>query len=226
MEVVDIDNYIFKYFLLLRQLYTLKFSFIPKKYEFLITYKYIPTQHEQELMRKEFLLLNLKKSSLNARINKLISNEIPKIFFNNCLAYLKTNFPLCTQNEDIFLKDAFVGGRREIFSNVDRRMKKNEYFYNCDLPSAYFHSLEGLFPVGTHKVQCNPPMTTKIQNLAFYNCKVSCKDMVLPVLPYRTDKILYPEGTFSGTWFGEELNLFLQQGGVIEQIYYVYTWDH
>lgn len=224
LKVGDIENFIFKYFLLLRHSIRPNYPNICfRKYNYLIYYAYVGTSQEYQLMEKDFLLLNGNRGSIRSKLNKLLMRERTDDFFNNCLAYLKTNYPFCTQNEDVFLKDAFVGGRREIISNVYKKRRKNELIHSCDLPSAYFQSLSGLFPVGIHTVEKNPSILKPINNLAFYNCTVRCTKMQLPVLPLKAARVIFPEGTFRGTWFGEELNLFLEEGGTIVDIHYIYT---
>lgn len=61
-----------------------------------------------------------------------------------------------------------------------------------------------------------------IKKNAFYFVSV-ISDMELPILPYRnmkTGKLLFPNGCFCGLYWWEELQLFLNQGGVIKDIYY------
>lgn len=349
------SHFIYKYFIYIKSFIPIQFKpihFI--QYSWIINNNFIINKFEFEDFTKNYKKLHLDEKKLISSVNKLLNFD--KFFFLNVLGYLNTNFPFCPQNEDIFLKEAFFGGRREVLNNVDKEvsdvrnelhsnvmdlhfkyalfcmktytdswenedqmnvvkggleldffninmmLEKNKineisniidqqemggsisadrsgnlkvdlqskvreevntkdggeslvktlkkkdiadidvdsyfskfnlkdtmYIFNCDLPDAYFNTLKYKFPVGTHKVKIlneTSGYKVSIKNTSFYKCKVYQPSHELPVLPYRDGKVIYPEGIFTGIWFGEELNLFISEGGgQILEVYTEYWWD-
>lgn len=83
----------------------------------------------------------------------------------------------------------------------------------------YTNRLMEKYPLGKYKKEIN---VKKITDNGFFYVSVY-SNMVIPILPYRdtcTGKLLFPNGFFSGLYWGEELKLFEENGGKINKIHY------
>lgn len=104
-----------------------------------------------------------------------------------------------------WVRFGYYGGRTEIF-----RMKGEGLKY-YDLNSSYPASMMLDMPAG-NKVECElyEPERYGKNYVGFVECIVHIPpECEIPPLPFRADsgKLLFPAGTFSGTWSTEELNL-------------------
>lgn len=235
-SIISKEEFIYKYFYLLVQKYNKLKKYVHKfnllctpllnieNYDELIyTYeiefnKYF-LSNENKLIRFVENLLNKDSTRIN-NINLYIKNPNTSIYF--------------LSKEDVFIgSKAFMGSRVELIKNVTPDNYINSFsenwVYNCDLKQAYFSNLDSKYPIGSPKVlHVNKPFdgSSKFDNLCLYTCKVKSLHKYLPVLPFRyKDKLVFPNGVFTGTWWGEELNYFLECGGVVEFIYCIYYWD-
>ena len=120
-----------------------------------------------------------------------------------------------TLHFDRMFRDAYYGGRCEVFGNL----KKDEHCFHFDFSGMYSQQLLKEFPYGNYR-RIEPCYC--INDYGFYYVLVE-SNCELPSLPYRdknSGKLLFPNGTFYGLYWGEELNLFIRNGGVIKKIYY------
>lgn len=140
-----------------------------------------------------------------------ISGLSLKIFekkFNNVVK-MKMNI-----KEDDLIRPAYYGGRCEVFGNP----YKDDYIFHFDFSSMYTNKLKEEFPYGDYKIIKNPKSFKKI---GFYLVTVNSNINKIPILPFRckeTNKLLFPNGHFSGLYWYEELKLFVENGGVISKI--------
>ena len=118
-----------------------------------------------------------------------------------------------------FIREGFYGGRNEIFIPGF-----NGECWSQDINSAYpYQMITNKFPVGKAiKIYGKP---TKL-NFGFIYAKVSyypdkTEKQIIPVLPiydHVLKKLIWPIGSFTGTWFSEELNYAEQNEYIIERL--------
>lgn len=138
----------------------------------------------------------------------------------------KKNFNFIDINLNMFeefdkiIRPAYYGGRCEVFGNL----KNDETCYHFDFSGMYTNRLMEEYPYGAYKIIKN---IKNIKKFGFYYVSVY-SDLELPILPYRdpkSGKLLFPNGNFSGLYWGEELMLFEENGGIIKTILYGIEFD-
>ena len=133
---------------------------------------------------------------------------IPRhMHFDSCKD--KTSVPpnsgMCTGCLHTWVRKGYYGGRTEIFRMAGVNLK----YY--DLNSSYPASMMLDIP-GGNKVECDTyePERYSKNYVGFVECIVHIPpECEIPPLPFRADsgKLLFPAGTFGGTWSTEELEL-------------------
>ena len=132
------------------------------------------------------------------------------------LAYkiFKKNFrdkkrDLITRNNE-FVRQAYFGGRCEIF----KFLGKNIRYY--DINSCYPFVMQKSLPIGIacfesrHKNALRIIMKTEY--LGFADITIRAKYMYIPVLPHKGKKLIFPCGTFRGTYTLTEIRYALNTG--------------
>ena len=140
-----------------------------------------------------------------------------KIFFKN---FNKYNITKKLKLEDYtFIKNSFFGGRCEVFGN-----KKDSEFINFfDFSGMYGQCMLQEFPVGEGTYYTNPK--SEYYNKVGFHTIEFISDMSIPVLPYKNNKLLFCNGTMIGTYWYEEIILFVENGGIIKRIINSYVYD-
>jgi hypothetical protein len=139
-----------------------------------------------------------------------LSLQVFKKNFNSFSLSLKTSLDF-----DNLVRPAYYGGRCEVFGNL----VEGEKCLHFDFSGMYTNRLLDDYPYGSYN-RVENVMT--ITSSGFYFVSVF-SNLDLPILPYRDEnsgKLLFPNGNFYGLYWGEELLLFLEFGGVITKIYY------
>jgi hypothetical protein len=120
--------------------------------------------------------------------------------------------------EDEKFRSAYFGGRTEVF--ISR--KEIEHGYHYDINSQYPSQMKyNLFP-NPNKLRSfdNPKDFIDKINMVegCATCTVTApNDLHIPILPFRgTDNLLFPIGTFKGTWCLPELRIALKLGYEID----------
>lgn len=115
------------------------------------------------------------------------------------------NKPIRVTTPDIqnFVRESYAGGRCEIFKQV---MGIGEC---VDVNSLYPFSMLNPLPV-EHVGASHDAF-----DFGFHDCTVRVPDCYMPILWKKTTKLIFPTGTFRGTFFSEELKLAVEQGAVI-----------
>lgn len=148
-----------------------------------------------------------------------ISGLALKIFDRNFNSYikLKNNSRL-----DDIIRPAYYGGRCEVFGNP----RDDDLIFHYDFSSMYTNMLKEEFPYGSYSI-IEKPANLNIDG--FYFIKVRSEVGDIPILPYRckkTNKLIFPNGTFSGLYWKEEIDLFIRNGGVILEVLYCVTFEN
>lgn len=170
------------------------------------------------LIVKNFLnkIWNTTKKIDNTLIHSAnsISSLALKTFskkFNN--KHLNTSIEL---KFDTILRSAYFGGRCEVFGNL----KENEKCFHFDFTGMYSQIMLENFCYGNMYINNN---ISEINGPGFYNVEIESVNMDVPILPYRNpkdSKLLFPNGTWTNTYWWEELVYFKENNGIIKKINY------
>ena len=98
--------------------------------------------------------------------------------------------------EHEYIKESYCGGRCEVFGNP-----KNKIIHYFDFSGMHSQSMREKFPLGK-KFFSNKNLD--VNNCGFHSVKLKINDY-LPFLPYKTNKLLFPNGIITGRYWYEEL---------------------
>lgn len=130
------------------------------------------------------------------------------------LQYYIKNYNLIDLNPkeifDNYAREGYYNGRDEVFGNL----VENEIALQYKYPNIYALCLLENLPASDYYF-CNP---TNIELPGFYKITF-CSNLDYPILPVKTDKLYFPNGTYTGTYWFEEILLFLKYGGIIKEIH-------
>lgn len=165
---------------------------------------------------KKFTQLFKELSTLLSCIspNWYIQNSIAPIAFDYLKKHVKEAKYTLYTNQALFelLKENFFGGRNELFARGI-----HEEVTLIDYKGLYNRLLLLEYPVGDPTFITQP---SDISAPGFYCVKVS-STLATPLLPRKEEgKVIYKNGTFTGVFWHEELQLFKKYGGQILNIEY------
>lgn len=117
------------------------------------------------------------------------------------------------KEKELYIRDSYFGGRCEVFGNP---YGKN--IFHFDFPGMYGLCMKEKNVFGESYFEYN----IKTENLkpGFYNIDWESNNNI-PVLPHHNqinNKLLFCNGVGNGTYWFEEINLFLENGGKINKI--------
>ena len=150
-----------------------------------------------------------------------ISINIFKFNFNKKFIEIRTSI-----EEDLIFRKAYFGGRCEVFGNVEGF---NEKIFHFDFNSMYGQIMMQKFPL---KEYIYKEANLNINRPGFYYIKIKSLNLNIPVLPHRSEEeadgqdmgIMFTNGEFEGLYWYEEILLFKEEGGLIEEIVYGYEF--
>ncbi len=163
----------------------------------------------------EDIINTLKKINKNFINYFLKSNSSPSFsykiyfkFFNKFNIKEKINLELYE-----YIKLSYFGGRCEIFGNP-YDYEKIKYY---DFSGMYAQCMLEIFPYGEYEIVLNP---NNLNNIGFYY--ITCiSNLEYPILPTKdNNKLMFKNGIIEGLFWYEEINLFLEKGGVLKNIKY------
>jgi len=163
-------------------------------------------------------LVNKFNSSLGGKNLKLLtySYSISSYAVKYCIYKYNTFQRKLPQNLEYIIRESYFGGRCEVFGNP----LENEYVYHFDFRGMYSQCMKEQLPTYNFKyVEVNT-----ISNPGFYKITFT-SNLNIPVLPVRTDLLYFPNGQYTGTYWYEEINLFKEEGGIINQIHFAILCD-
>lgn len=106
-------------------------------------------------------------------------------------------------NIETFVRKAYFGGRVEIFKP--------------DMKSGYCYDFNSLYPsVMIEDMPSSTYIYVKKRNkskIGFYQAKIFVPDMQIPCMPFKSNKLIFPTGTWTGYFSGVELDLLEEVGG-------------
>lgn len=168
--------------------------------------------------------------------------NLPPTLGGLCVKVWKHFGGVNTHDSHELSRQALFGGRVELFSICDDETWSNnppESIYSCfhgktsladlllsnhDTKNIVYTDINSLYPAMMLKEYPGELETwtkKRLPKFGIAKCKVYQPKTDLAVLPYRGQdgRILYPCGTFKGTWTITELNYFKSQGGKILKVY-------
>ena len=146
-----------------------------------------------------------------------ISGIAIKLFKSN---YNEYNIKWLDIDIDEKIRPAYYGGRCEVFGNS----YDHEQVFHYDFTGMYTNRLLEEYPIDNPFFNENP---LKIENPGFYSVQIKSHNFSIPILPYRdlqSNKLLFPNGRFAGVYWYEELLLFLENGGIVEKIFWSFEY--
>lgn len=117
-----------------------------------------------------------------------------------------------------FIFQGYYGGRTEVYK---KGVFKDVHYY--DINSLYPSVMRNEFPL-PQSVKETPILSEFYINNYFgvTECTIKCPNINKPLLPYRDEerkKLIFPKGTFKGTWNNHELKRALELGYQIIKIH-------
>jgi len=164
------------------------------------------------IFQEKYLNENMKARSISS-----LSLEVFKEHFNNLNLETKLD-----KKYDKIVREAYFGGRCEIFGNV----KEGEKIFHFDFTGMYSEIMKEEFCFGKIKIIKEIGIEKKIEE-GFYDVDIVSNNMNIPVLPFRSEegKLLFPNGVWRGVYWYEELMLFLEEGGKINKIHKIIKFE-
>lgn len=142
-----------------------------------------------------------------------ISGLATKIFCKKYNAY-KLNL-VFNSEQNFLIRRAFWGGRCEVFGNLEF----GDILHYFDFPGMYASVMQQSFCFGKSHVVYDK---LSISSPGYYHVTVTSVSMAIPLLPMKNSdgQIFFPNGTWTGTYWWEELLFFTQNGGIIKKIHF------
>lgn len=113
--------------------------------------------------------------------------------FNN----FKVNFDENNSFERNYCASAYYGGRCEVFGNPQNK----EIVHYFDFKGMYSQCMLQNFPTGKGVLR---EKNLDFKKIGFHTIKFKCDDP-LPFLPYKSTKLFFANGIFTGTYWHEEI---------------------
>lgn len=113
-------------------------------------------------------------------------------------SYLNTGIKMAKRSVNDEMRLAYYGGRTEIF----KQFVNGKKYYWYDINSLYpFVMFNHKYPISPPKTILNPTKETIFEHMGITKCKVKApKNIEIPLLPYRHNKLFFPIGEFEGYW--------------------------
>lgn len=122
---------------------------------------------------------------------------------------------------DKFARKSYFGGRCEVYGNPF----EDDYIFHYDFTGMYAQCMLEKFPYGKHYIDINTKDFTKP---GIYWIEYTSIDMYRPILPHHREKdkkLLFCNGKMKGSFWYEEIQLFIENGGIVNKILYSLTFE-
>jgi hypothetical protein len=173
--------------------------------------------------KKQHIFFNLKKIAISycmkdveiVHINLIKLIDIIKIYDKNVIqksySFSSISYKIFSKKYDKweinkhnpkifdynYIKNSYFGGRCEVFGNPIEK----EIIHYFDFTGMYSQCMLQKFPIGKGKIS---EKNLNINNLGFHTIKFKCNHY-LPALPFKSNKLLFPNGIITGTYWYEEI---------------------
>jgi hypothetical protein len=144
-------------------------------------------------------ILSTPSLSFHTFYKKFNSKKIPK--------YIE-------REKELFIRDSYFGGRCEVFGNP-----YSDKIFHFDFPGMYGLCMKEKNVFGESYFEYNVKDVLNLKP-GFYNIDWESNNKI-PVLPHHNqinNKLLFCNGIGNGTYWFEEINLFLENGGKIKKV--------
>ena len=162
------------------------------------------------------------------RINNIFKSAFKiDIFKNNILSTPSLSFhtfykrfnnkkipKFIDKERELYIRDSYFGGRCEVFGNPYK-----DKVFHFDFPGMYGICMKQKNVFGESYFEYNIDKNCKLKP-GFYNIDWESNNL-FPVLPHHNNinnKLLFCNGKGNGTYWFEEIELFLEKGGLINRI--------
>lgn len=120
--------------------------------------------------------------------------------------------------KDERFRESYYGGRVEVFIRRHERLKLFYYDINSLYPSVM---VDNKFP-NPDKLRYTKDLDKALrENEGCAKITVKAPNINYPVLPYRTTRLIFPVGTFTGIWNFPEIRLAISKGYEILETHWV-----
>lgn len=140
------------------------------------------------------------------------SNKIFYNFFNTYGINKKITMEMSS-----YIYKSYFGGRCEIFGNI----YKDEKIHYFDYTGMYAQCMLEKFPIGEPYFDFK---IDKIDKPGFYYIKFK-SDINIPVLPYKSKKLYFPNGELEGVYWYEEILEFIKNNGIVIKYEYAILYE-
>lgn len=188
------------------------------------------SKEDYELFKKENEFLDVKNKTIeycnrDVEIVYTVLNEIIKIIksfskntqniINNSFSFSSISYKIFIMlydswkidetkndiNKHNYIINSYCGGRCEVFGNPT----KDFLVHYFDYTGMYSQCMTEEFPIGDCFFEINKNFKEiKIFEIGFHTIKFKCNDY-LPFLPYKFNKLLFPNGEMVGVYWYEEI---------------------
>lgn len=156
-----------------------------------------------------------KKQKINIESSKIYS--APGLSLKIFLKNFNTKKINLNYNKlfDSYIRQAYYGGRCEVFGNYIENEGK---IFHFDFSGMYSWCLTQKFPIGKYKFTNS---NLDINTPGYYYILYTSNNMEIPILPHHNEKnkkLMFTNGENSGIFWFEEIQLFLKYGGIINEV--------
>lgn len=163
-------------------------------------------------------LINVMDKRYLRIFNKTYSSpSLSYKIFNKYWNNFKINEKILKE-EDIYVRKSYFGGRCEVFGNP----KDDEIIHYFDFSGMYGQCMMEEFPI-ENGFFVNENLNYR--NIGFHCIKFS-SNMEYPILPHHSEdgKLIFANGVFIGCYWYEEIIFFVENGGLVLEIYSSYIF--
>jgi hypothetical protein len=135
---------------------------------------------------------------------------------------IKEKYVLKDDSINDFIYSGYYGGRTEVFARgyFSRETTDGQLLNYYDVNSLYPYVMQNQLPV-PQSVKTIKKFDVSLigRYMGVTTCEVTVPNMMYPPLPFKGDKLIFPTGTFTGTWNNNELSYAMNQGVKINKIF-------
>lgn len=184
-----------------------------KTYEILEEYCKNDAKITKESIIKYWKIIEENGLIKNNKILTAAKLSIENFFLKNSIVKKKIKLKY-----DRIIRKSYFGGRTEVFGNQE----ENEILLHYDWSGMYAQCMKEKIP-GGEVYESN--MIKDIYHPGFYWIKFKQK-LEIPILPIKTDKLVFANGTFEGWYWFEEIILAIENGVTILEIKKIISFQY
>lgn len=166
------------------------------------------------ITREAYIMFDNQMKEFNSELKPTIAATSVSLWQRSTLKKLQRTLD---RSYDEQVRESYYGGRTEVFK-VGLQTNVNEYDVNSLYPYVMSKfSYPDTDKLSFHSFDHNYSKISDREGVA--NVDISCPNSYIPVLPYRYgDKLIFPTGSFTGTYTLPELRFAVQHGCKIDNV--------